>query len=484
MDARIDIDAAGPARIDPGTCLPASPGSSGGDLGHGLMRTLRGAFASGRTQPLRWRRAQLDRLADLLADRESDLEEALVADLGRCPLEAWFELGLLARQLRYVRRHLGRWAKPERVRTPLLTLPGSSRIVREPLGVVLVIAPWNAPVMLTLGPLIGAIAAGNCAVVKPSEIAPHTSKALARWLPRYLDPQCFAVVEGDAQTTVALLEKRFDHVLFTGGNQVARVVLEAAARHLTPVTLELGGKCPCIVAHDADIEVAARRITWGKFINAGQICVAPDHVLVDSSLADKLTQGLVRSITAFYGVDPRESPDYQRIVNRFHWDRVVRFLDEGEVITGGEYEADALYIAPTVLTNVSPEALAMQEEIFGPVLPVVPVPDLDAAIERVRARPKPLALYLFTRSGSIRRRVVQSTSSGGVCVNDVFIQLAVEGLPFGGVGASGMGAYQGRSSFETFSHRKAVLNRANRPDLSVRYPPYGPRKLGWLRRLV
>jgi aldehyde dehydrogenase (NAD+) len=460
---------------------------SEGDWSGGIAQTvsgLRRAYASGETRSLDWRLAQLARLADLLHEREPELQDALAADLGRCPLEAWFELGMLDRQLRHARRHLRRWAKPERVANPLLTRPGKGRIVREPLGVVLIIAPWNAPLLLTLGPLIGAIAAGNCAVLKPSEIAPRASAALARLLPEYLDPACFAVVEGAVPETAELLAQRFDHILFTGSQRVARIVLEAAVQHLTPVTLELGGKSPCLVARDADVPTAARRIAWAKFINAGQICIAPDHVLVDARRRDELLESLSRAIGDFYGDDPRTSADFQRIVNRVHFDRVIRYLDDGHIVLGGEHDADSLYVAPTVTVDVPEDAPAMQEEIFGPILPVVAIPDIEAAIERVNARPRPLSLYLFTRDRATRSRVIEGTSSGGVCVNDAFVQLTVPDLPFGGVGASGMGAYQGRWSYETFSHRKAVLDRSSRPDLSVRYPPYDDRKLRWLRRLM
>lgn len=464
--------------------LASGDGSSGVDRIPRRVDELRRAFATGRTRSLEWRTTQLDRLEELLRECEPELTAALAADLGRCPLEAWFELGLLGRQLRYVRRHLRGWNRPARVHTPLLTFPGGSRVVREPLGVVLILAPWNAPFLLTVGPLIGAIAGGNCAVIKPSEIAPRSSSTLARLLPRYLDPACFAVIEGAAPEATALLRERFDHILYTGNQTVGRTVMEAAARNLTPVTLELGGKSPCVIARDADVPSAARRIAWGKLINAGQICIAPDHVLVDETRTEELFESLAGSIVDFYGTDARESHDFQRIVDRGHFDRVSRYLDDGQVVIGGEKDAETLYVAPTVTTNVPDDAPSMQEEIFGPVLPVVQVADLDEAIDRVRSRPKPLALYLFTRSRRTRNRVVEETSSGGVCVNDTFMHMAVQGLPFGGVGASGMGAYQGRASFETFTHPKAVLARTARPDVPIRYPPYDDGKLRWLRRLV
>jgi aldehyde dehydrogenase (NAD+) len=445
---------------------------------------LRRQFASGRTRPERWRRAQLDGLRRFLVEREAELAAALRADLGKCALEAWAgEVGFTLREVDFARRRLRRWIRPERVPTPLLDQPGRSRIVREPLGVVLIIGPWNYPVQLLLSPLAGAIAAGNCAVLKPSELAPRSSAALAELLPRYLDPGCIAVVEGGAAETAALLRERFDHIFYTGGEGAGRLVLEAAARHLTPVTLELGGKCPAIVERDADIPIAARRIAWGKFLNAGQTCVAPDHVLVHASREDELLQALAASVRGFYGDDPRRSPDYARIVNRRHHERVSRFLGEGAVVVGGESDPGSLYIAPTILTRVPPGARVLEEEVFGPVLPVLPFASLDEAIARVNAEPKPLAIYLFAGSRAARARVIDETSSGAVSVNEVVNHLTVPGLPFGGVGASGMGAYHGRHSFETFSHRKSVLTRSARPDLEIRYPPYDARKLRWLRRL-
>jgi acyl-CoA reductase-like NAD-dependent aldehyde dehydrogenase len=332
--------------------------------------------------------------------------------------------------------------------------------------------------------LIGAIAAGNCAVIKPSEHACATWIAWAQWVSGYLDGECFSVFPGGADETQLLLQQRFDHIFYTGGAAVGRIVMEAAARNLTPVTLELGGKSPCLVDADADLAVTARRIVWSKFLNAGQTCVAPDYLLVHERIERDLLAALTEQIRTFYGDDPRQSPDYGRIVNQRHHQRLTGLLVSGEIVTGGQSDGAARYFAPTIIANVSADAPVMQEEIFGPILPVLRVRDLDEAIGFVNARPRPLALYAFSQSRDACRRVIEQTQSGSVCINDGVLQLAVPGLPFGGIGPSGMGAYHGRHTFETFSHRKAVLTRSTRLDLSLRYPPYNDRKLRWLRRLI
>ena len=338
----------------------------------------------------------------LLVDHEGELLEALAADLGKPATEAYAtELGFVGAELKNTLRHLRRWMRPQRVSTGLAVKPARARIVREPLGVVLVIAPWNYPVNLLLGPMIGAIAAGNCVVAKPSELTPHTSAVLARRIPEYLDPDCVAVVEGGTPECGLLLDQRFDHIFFTGSNRVARVVMEAAARHLTPVTLELGGKSPAIVDGTANLEVAGRRVAWGKFLNAGQTCIAPDYVLVTEGVADRFVEEVRRSIFDFYGPDPQASPDYARIVDDRHYARLVGLLDSGTVGVGGEHDAASRFIAPTVLRDVAADSPAMQDEIFGPILPVLTVGSIDEAIAFVNERDKPLALYVFTGSADV-----------------------------------------------------------------------------------
>jgi aldehyde dehydrogenase (NAD+) len=437
-----------------------------------LVARLRACFDSGRTRPLEWRRAQLRALRAMMRERGDELVAAVRADFGKPVLEAWAaDVGAVSMEAGGALRRLARWTRPERV--GWLPIPGRMRVLREPLGVVLIISPWNYPIQLLLSPLVGAIAAGNCAVLKPSEVTPHTSAALARLVPRYLDPEAVALVEGGVEETTRLLAERWDHIFYTGNGTVARVVMQAAARHLTPVTLELGGKSPCIVDDDVDVRVAARRIAWGKFLNAGQTCVAPDYVLVKRELEEKLVEALAETVESFYGSDPKRSPDFARIVNERHHQRVAGLLKDGTPVFGGEVDAAQRYVAPTVLRGVSPDSSIMQEEIFGPVLPVLPVASIDEAIDFVNRREKPLALYLFTRRREVEERVLARTSSGGACVNGTILHLASPDLPFGGVGPSGMGAYHGRFSFETFSHRKAVLVRGLRLDPKMLYPPYG-----------
>ena len=449
-----------------------------------VMAPLRESFDAGLTRPLHWRRAQLRQLKRLLTEGEDELLDALAADMGKPRTEAWLsELALTLAEIDVMIDHLDEWAAPEKVKVPMLAQPGKAEIVREPLGVVLVIAPWNYPVQLLVLPMAAAIAAGNCVVGKPSEVVPKVSAAVAGLVPRFLDERATAIVEGGVDETTALLEQRWDHVFYTGNGQVGRVVMRAAAEHLTPVTLELGGKSPTIVDADADIAVAARRIAWGKFFNAGQTCVAPDYLLVHEQVHDQLVDELGQAVRSFYGEDPRTSPDYARIVNERHFRRLTGLLDGGgygEVAHGGERDEPTRYLAPTVLTGVEPEAPVMGEEIFGPILPVRAVPDVDAAIAEVRGGDKPLALYAFTGSDDTARRILDGTSSGGACVNGTILHLGVPELPFGGVGESGIGSYHGKWGFETFTHRKSVLTKPTWIDPPVGYPPYS----GWKQRLI
>ncbi len=449
------------------------------------VAALRRTFESGRTRPVAWRRAQLEALGRLLVERESALLDALASDLGKSAVEAWAtELGLVRAECAHARRRVARWARPDRVAPSLLQLPGTARVEPSPRGVILILAPWNYPLNLTLAPLVGALAAGNCVALKPSERAPRTSEVLARTLPEFVDADAVRVVEGDARTAAALVDAPFDLVFFTGGATVGREVAVAAARRLVPVVLELGGKSPCVVLDDADLETAARRVAWGKVVNAGQTCVAPDHVLVARGREAELVDRLAAAVAALLGEDPAASPDYGRIVDARHHARLVRFLGDGEAACGGGHDEAALHIDPTVLTNVAPDAPVTREEIFGPILPVLPVDGEEEAIARVAAAPAPLALYVFTRSAAAARRVLDRTASGGAAVNDVLLHLANPRLPFGGVGGSGYGAYHGRAGFDAFSHRRSVLARGTRIDPAVRYPPYGRWKRWWIERLI
>ncbi|MFW6641328.1 aldehyde dehydrogenase family protein [Nocardiopsis algeriensis] len=447
---------------------------------------LRGAFAAGRTKPIGWRRAQLRQLQRMLVDERPALEKALLADLGKSPVEAHTtEIGFVANEIEHTLRHLSSWLRPRRVPVPLSLAPARARTVREPLGTVLIISPWNYPVNLSLAPLVGALAAGNAAVLKPSELAPATAAVLAELLPRHLDPEAVAVVEGGVPESTALLEQHFDHIFYTGNAQVARVVMAAAVKHLTPLTLELGGKSPAVVEPGVDLAATARRLAWGKFTNAGQTCVAPDYVLAIGDTADTLQRELAAAVTEMFGEDPAASGDYGRIVNERHFDRLTALLDSGTVVTGGGHSREDFYIAPTVLGDVSADSAVMAEEVFGPILPVVRVPDLDAAIAFVNERDKPLALYAFTGSEHTKRRLLTETSSGGVGFGLPVAHLAVPGLPFGGVGESGMGAYHSVASIDTFSHTKSVLDKPLRPDtMRLAYAPVTGFKEKMLRRFL
>ncbi|MEW2050729.1 aldehyde dehydrogenase family protein [Streptomyces sp. NPDC005476] len=450
------------------------------------VHRLHATFATGRTEPVAWRRTQLRALRSLLTDHADELQDALRADLGKSPVEAFTtEIGFTVNEIDHALTHLTSWLRSRRTRVPLALAPARARVVREPLGTVLIISPWNYPVMLALAPLVGALAAGNCALVKPSELAPATSAALARLLPLHLDQQAVAVVEGGVPETTALLEQRFDHIFYTGNGTVGRIVMTAAARHLTPLTLELGGKSPAVVEPGTDLATAARRIVWGKFMNAGQTCVAPDYVLAVGETATALEPHLAAAVRDLYGEDPATSPDYGRIVSTRHFDRLVDFLKDGRTVIGGGHDRDSRYIAPTVLAEVAPDAPVMNEEIFGPVLPVVGVPDLDAAISFITERDKPLALYAFTASSASKRRLTTETSSGALAFGVPNAHLTVPGLPFGGVGGSGFGRYHGEHSIDTFSHAKAVLDKPLFPDLlRLAYPPFTALKEKLLRRML
>ncbi len=447
------------------------------------VANLHTTFKSRKTRPYKWRIDQLKSLKAMTIEKEEAIFAALRADLRKSNFESFIaETGECVNEINHALKHLKNWMKPEIVSTPIDNQPGKSKIIYEPLGVVLIMAPWNYPFMLIVSPLIGAIAAGNCVLIKPSELTPNTSSLLAEIIPEYMDSDAIRVIQGGADVASNLLEQRFDHIFFTGSPRVGKIVMAAAAKHLTPVTLELGGKSPCIVNSDADIRVAAKRIVWGKFVNAGQTCVAPDYVLAHESIIDDLTQHIKSVVADFYGNDPKTSPDYPRIVNQAHFERLIGLMDSGEIVSGGHSDEADLYIEPTVLTKVSTDSLIMSEEIFGPILPVISVSGIEDAIGFVNSRPKPLALYLFTKDKEVQNNVISETSSGGVCINDVLMHMVVPDLPFGGVGQSGVGAYHGRNSFITFSHARAVLIKSTFGDLPLRYPPYTLSKFKWLRR--
>ena len=448
---------------------------------------MKDTVGRGLTRPVSWRNEQLGRLSTLLEEHETDVLDALAADLGKPPTEAFFEIVALRQELKLTKSNLRRWMRPSKVSVPLSLQPGQAQVIREPLGCVLVIGPWNYPFQLTLRPLISALAAGNTAVLKPSEHASSVAALIERLIGSHFEPDVVQVVQGDGQVAADLVAMPFDHIFFTGGGAIGRKVLEGAAAHLTPVTLELGGKSPAMVLPGADLDVSARRLIWGKGINAGQTCIAPDHLLVDPSLKRDLLSCMDSARTAMYGEDPLESDQLGQIINRRQFERLAALLDtaraDGRILIGGEISPDQQRIAPTVIQVHDRHDPLMAEEIFGPLLPVLELNDFDTALAEIRQGPKPLALYLFGGTAREQQQTLETTSSGGVCFNDVVMQAGVPELPFGGVGASGMGSYHGRSGFETFSHAKSVLRRPFRFDFKLRYPPYGV-DLNVLRRLA
>jgi acyl-CoA reductase-like NAD-dependent aldehyde dehydrogenase len=449
-----------------------------------VLEAQRRYFRSGATLSFDFRRGQLEKLGRLLRENQSRINEALAADLGKSPFEAYAsEIGFLSSEVGFALKHLASWMRPERVPSPITLFPAKSRIEREPRGVVLIIAPWNFPLQLALGPWIGALAAGNCAILKPSELAPHASNLIADLLGTSFPKELVAVATGGAETSKELLRLRFDHVLFTGSVAVAREVALAAAKTLTPLTLELGGKNPVIVDAGSDMALAARRIAWAKFMNAGQTCIAPDYVLVAERRKDELVSGIAANVGRFFGEDPRRSKDYGRIVSLRHLDRLSSYLEHGRVTLGGDRDRDELYLAPTLLEDASPGSPPLEEEIFGPILLIVTYRELDEAIEIANRHPDPLALYVFSKRKEVQSRVLREVPSGGAAVNDLVMQFMNPRLPFGGRGTSGVGEYHGRFGFELFSHKKAVVQGSRLLDIPIRYPPYRG-KLRWLKKLL
>lgn len=474
----MSIDERPPVTTAPSTTIDSIPG---------LVAAVRHSFQSGRTRPLEWRRRQLDGLLRVLDEGADELVEAMQADFGKPTVEAHAtDISFTRTEVAAIRKQLASWAAPRKAKLRLKDMPGKAVIVPEPLGVALIIAPWNYPVQLLVAPMAAALAAGNAVIAKPSELVPETSRVLTDLLRAHLDPEAVAVVEGGVDVSTALLAERFDHIFFTGSTAVGKVVARAAAEHLTPTVLELGGKSPAIVAADADVSITAHRIGWGKFLNAGQTCIAPDYILVDRSRKDALVDALVDVIGEFYGEHPGASADLTQIVNDRHVQRIETLLDGhgGTVVTGGTVDADTRKLPPTIIVDPDPDSALMQEEIFGPVLPILAVDDVEEAIAFVNGREKPLALYVFTGDDEVATTVVDGTSSGGVCVNHTLFHITPPDLPFGGVGASGQGRYHGQSGFDEFSNLKPVLRKPTKPELSLMYPPYTGLKAKVLKNLV
>ncbi|NWQ68300.1 AL3B1 dehydrogenase, partial [Neopipo cinnamomea] len=447
----------------------------------GLVSHLRASWLSRKTRPMEYRMAQLEALGRFLDEKKQEILQATTADMGKPPLEVELsEMLLCKNELHETLNNLSNWMKDKQVDKPLANQLDSAFIRKEPYGVVLIIAPWNYPIYLTLGPLIGAIAAGNCVIIKPSEVSKSTERLVAEALPHYLDKDCFAVVTGGVQETTRLLENKFDYIFYTGSPPVGRIVMTAAAKHLTPVTLELGGKNPCYVSDTCDVPSVARRVVWGRFFNAGQTCIAPDYLLCSLEMQGKLLPAMREAITEFYGPNPQESPDFGRIVGDKQFQRVRRLLSSGRVAIGGQTDEAERYIAPTILADVQPSDPIMQEEIFGPILPIVIVANMDEAIDFINSRERPLAVYAFSSSDKVVNQVLERTSSGGFCGNDTLMHVTLTSLPFGGIGNSGLGMYHGKFTFDTFSHCRGCLKRGmGREALNApRYPPYSQKKFG------
>lgn len=468
----------------------AAPKVFDGDAAVAMMRDLRSGFAAGRTRSYEWRVEQLKAMCRMMDEREQEIVEALRLDLNKPEFESvLYEIMLIKNTCKKALKELKHWMTPEKVKTTLTSYPSSAEIVPEPLGVVLVISAWNYPILLTLDPVIGAVAAGNAVVIKPSEVAPATSSLLAKYVQEYMDNSAVRVVEGAVPETTALLEQRWDKIFYTGNGRVGRIVMAAASKHLTPVALELGGKCPVIVDSDVDLKVAVKRISVGKWgCNNGQACVAADYIITTKDFAPKLVDAFKQCLEKFYGAEPLLSNDMSRIVSLSHFDRLSKLLDEdkvsGKIVLGGQRDKTQLQIAPTILLDVPGDALIMNEEIFGPLLPIITVDRIEESLDLINSKPKPLAAYLFSNNKKLKEEFVINVFAGGICINDIGIHLVIPSLPFGGVGESGMDTYHGKFSFDAFSHKKAVLYRGFMGDAAVRYPPYTPEKFRILKALV
>ncbi|SHO44348.1 aldehyde dehydrogenase [Anaerocolumna xylanovorans] len=449
-----------------------------------LLKAQRYFYEKGKTRDIDFRIRQLLRLKSSIIKNEEEILKALKKDLNKAPFESYAtEIGMVAEEIRYLIKNVERLAQPEKVKMPITQFPASGSIYKEPYGIVLVMAPWNYPVQLSLAPLAGAVAAGNCVILKPSEYAPNSSAVMRKIIKETFPEKYIAVVEGGMEVNKELLQNKFDYIFFTGSVSVGKIIMEEAAKHLTPVTLELGGKSPCIVDETADISLSAKRIAWGKYLNAGQTCVAPDYVLVQKDVKEAFIKELSRYVRKFYGKDPLNNEEYPRIVNERHFDRLLSLMKEENISLGGKYSRQLLKIEPTVLELNSSDTPVMKEEIFGPLLPVLTYENLEEAARFINNRPKPLALYLFTTSKDNEGFIMKNISFGGGCVNDTIVHLATTSMGFGGVGESGMGSYHGKESFTTFSHSKSVLRKSNLLDIPLRYPPY-KKKINLLRKIL
>jgi len=430
-------------------------------------------FASNETLNLNFRLQQLKKLYQALEDFEDQIYEALNADFKKSEFETYgTEIALIQKEIKYFLKDLPKLMRPEKVKSSIASFPAKSYLYREPFGLSLIIGPWNYPLHLVLLPLVGSIASGNCIVLKPSELTQNTSKIIKKIIEANYAKEYITVIEGGRDITTELLSNKFDHIFFTGSVKVGKIIYEAAARNLTPCVLELGGKSPCIVDKDADLDLAARRIVWGKLLNGGQTCVAPDYLLVHKQVKKQLLEKLIFYISKFYGKDPKNSPDFPRIINQSNYDRLKSLLIPEKIILGGVTDANENYISPTILDNISWDDAIMQEEIFGPLLPVLDFSDLDEIIHDIKNRPKPLALYYFSKNKTQQEKILRELPAGGGCINDTLLQFGSTSIPVGGVGNSGIGAYHGKQSFLTFSNTKGIVKKKTKLDIPFRYAPY------------
>ncbi len=440
-------------------------------------------YSSGITRCYKYRRNQLKRLQLLIHENEREIIDAIHKDFAKAPAESYLsEIRFVEQDLKHTLKKLKEWMKAEKVPTPVVHYPAKSYIIREPYGVTLVISPWNYPFQLLFDPLIASVAAGNCTVLKPSELTPNTSGLIHKLINQYFKPEYIGVVEGAVNETTVLLQQPFDYIFFTGSTKVGRIIMKAAAKQLTPVTLELGGKSPCIVDKNTNIKTTARRIAWGKFLNAGQTCIAPDYLFVHKDIKEHILDAIASAIQEFYGENPEESNDYARIVNSGHYHRLTAYLKDGTIRMGGKTNEATRYISPTILDDVKWDSKIMQDEIFGPVLPVMEFTDAKEMIKQITTRPKPLACYVFSKDKAFIKKIESDVSAGGMCINDTISHIVSNHLPFGGVGDSGMGAYHGKYSFDTFTHYKSVMKRKFYLDIKLKYPPYQPIKT--LKRML
>ncbi|MBP8082920.1 MAG: aldehyde dehydrogenase [Spirochaetes bacterium] len=450
-----------------------------------ILNEQKSFYLSGTTLDVSYRIRSLKRLLSVVRKRETEIAEAIAKDFRKPLFESFItESGIIEDEIKFMLKRVDKLSKIKRVKTPVFHFKSSSYIVPEPFGNVLIICPWNYPFQLALSPLIGAVAAGNCAVIKPSELSPNTSEIIADIIAEVFAPGHVCVINGGREVSEALLDEKFDYIFYTGGENVGKIVMRKASDNLTPVTLELGGKSPCIVDKTADIDLSAKRIVWGKFLNAGQTCVAPDFILVDESVSAELKECMVYYINKFYGNEPRHSSDYARIINERHTARLVGLMKDCSIYSGGDYDEKEKYISPTIINSPAWDSAVMKEEIFGPLLPVINYSDVDSVLDIIRNRPKPLALYLFSKDKRLERKIMSSVSFGSGAVNDTIINAGSAYIPFGGVGSSGMGSYHGIKSFETFTHYKGVIKKSNAVDINLRYPPYTDKKLKLLKKIL